>query len=61
MIDWEFLAISYSYTNKVLDVEYVGDDPAVPALLSQIAPTSTDKEKFSVADEILKRWGMSRQ
>ena len=58
--DWEMLTIHYDYITKALDIEYVGDDAAVLALLSRITSSSTDKDKFSVADEILHGWEMQR-
>jgi hypothetical protein len=56
---WEFISVVYDYRLRELTVSYVGKDPAVRGLFP---PLSGDivTNNVSVADTILKMWGMSR-
>jgi hypothetical protein len=67
---WEMIQVVYNWVANEsggikgaaneLSVDYVGQNPAVSALLDTIKPTSTNAEKLSVVDQILKMWGIPR-
>ena len=56
----EMLVIHYDYGPSLLEVNYVGQDPDILALMKGISPGSTLSNKLSVADEILKKWNIPR-
>jgi hypothetical protein len=58
--EWEMLAVDYNYNTRSLAVDYVGQDPPVESLIDKLTPGSTIKEKFSVADQVLKKWSLTR-
>jgi hypothetical protein len=57
---WEFLMVHYDYATSSFSVDYVGQSPVVLALLGTITSNSKTNEILGVADQILKKWGMSR-
>jgi len=57
---WEMLTINYDYTSSSLAVEYGDDDPTIQSLIDKLSAGSTMKEKLSIADQILTKWGLSR-
>ena|SRR2546429_7656519 len=58
--DWEMLTVHFDYGSGAFAVSYVGQDTTMAALLNKVAAHSTATEKLAVADEILKKWGMTR-
>ena len=56
----EFITIHYDYTTSSLNISYVGLDPSITAMFGGHGPIETISNNISVADEILKKWGISR-
>jgi hypothetical protein len=56
----EHLTIHYSYESDDITLKYAGQDPATEAVLAGLPEKSSNAQKLSAADEILKKWGMPR-
>jgi hypothetical protein len=58
---WESLNIHYDYGAVAFEINYSGQDTGILDAVKKLEePPTTTQEKLSTADEILKRWGMSR-
>lgn len=58
--EWEMLTLHYEYATGILDLRYVGQDVSIITLVTKSAAAPTLSDKLKIADEILKKWGMSR-
>jgi len=58
--DWENVTVNYDYTKHLLTVSYVGVDPSITRLFGGSGPIIQMTNNMSIADEILKKWGISK-
>jgi hypothetical protein len=52
--------VHYDYDAREFAVEYIGVDPSIISLFDKAGPTLVTTNDLSVADTILKKWGLSR-
>jgi hypothetical protein len=56
----ESVLVHYDYDAREFAVEYIGVDPSIISLFDKAGPTLVTTNDLSVADTILKKWGLSR-
>lgn len=59
-VNWENMVLHFDYLTGQFKLYYVGQSPAVETLMSQLPGSSTNQQTLSIADQILKLWGLSR-